>query len=571
MKKIIPLACLTKTYNSVKSLLSEEQFFASLIMSAILSFSLLYLFKQMKFLNLTNVSTAISILTAIASILASIIGIIIAISLVSFSLQREIYGSSAFERFFQNLPFRFLLWFFISTIIITILASVSIGQNITVINQWLFKAALFLFIYCLLILPFGVQEILTSGEPKRRIKRSIDSLIKVIKNTKVAELSLSLELQRKVSSLKEIFLGMLREDDRNGIALILSEFSKKNLENFENKNGVANSEKFKYGLNLLEYFSMESFKHKNEFALREILNCLREVRETVVACNQKTDLMSSIDEFIRRFLLQGVENDFVSVCGKGFEFLEENLTNDLKVHPYFCINKANKDSFETIKYFQETYLETAYLSTLDRIMEKAIDLKRYDIIHRGLLSIQTITASVVLNDNLDNYVRQNIINKSYALIKLITIKCVDKKVYERVSESIFYAFGIIFHFFTKDTYMYETPTKYFSQTLIYIAARGAIDLNYYEMGLPYMFGTAKKSLEHLSDNEHFLNILNIVIDTFVGISIAVENKTNPLEEARVNAVISTYFETLLNLMKDENIHNGALEKKILSILDKLKT
>lgn len=570
MKKIISLACLKKIYNSVKSFLEEEQFFASLIISPILSFFLLYLLKRLSFFNLTNAGTTISILTAIASILASIIGIIIAISLVSFGLQRKLYGSSAFEKFFQNLSFRFLLWFFILAIIVTIIAAVSIGQNLTVINQWLFRISLFLFIYCLLILPFGVQEILTSSEPKRKIKKSINALIKILGDTKVSEFSSNLEVQHKILTLKEVFVGMLKDDDQDGIKLILSEFSKKYFDAFMDRNGAIKSSKLKPYFNLLEYFSMESFKHRNEFALREILNCIRETRELIGGSSQKEKLLPSLDELTRRILLQGVEKDFVSVCQKGFEVLKENLMKDLRIHPYFCENVTNGDKLETIKYFQEIYLETTYLSVLNRIMEKAIDLERLDIIHMGFLSIQELATPVILNDNLDNYVRQNIINKSYSLIKVLTIKCVKKGAYEMVSESIFYAFGVIFHLFAKDAYMYEIPTRYFSETLVDIAIRGAIDLNYYEVGLPYMFGIAKRSLEHL-DNKHFLNILNIAIDAFDSIRAITEKEINTLEEARANIIISEYFKEFSNLIKDKNIRNDDIEKKILLILDKFKT
>lgn len=335
------------------------------------------------------------------------------------------------------------------------------------------------------------------------------------------------------------------------------------------RNGAIKSSKLKPYFNLLEYFSMESFKHRNEFALREILNCIRETRELIGGSSQKEKLLSSLDELLRNILLRGVEKDFISVCKKGFEVLEENLMEDLENYPFFFKEENNVRKLETIKYHQKNYIEVTYISILNAVMQKAIDLERLDIIHRGFLSIQKLAVPVVLNDNLDNYVTQNIINDSYLLIKLLTIRCVKKGIYEMVSESIFYAFGIIFHFFTKDTYMYETPTRYFSETLINIAARKAIDLNYCEIGLPYMFGIAKKSLEHL-DNKHFLNILNIAIDAFDSIRAITEKKINTLEEARANIIISEYFKELSNLIKDKNICNNSIKKKILLTLDKFK-
>jgi len=338
-----------KIFYNIKSFV-EEEFFASLIVALILSFSILYLLKKINLLDLTSATKAISILIAIASILASIIAIIISISLVSFELQRKTYGSFVFRRFFRNLSFQFLLWSFMPAIIFTIIVSISIGTELSNINLVLFKISLFLFIFCLLILPFSIREILRLAEPQRKIKETINELIKNFKKFKESDFSdPNQEYETQISELQEMFSIALKANDKETINLILSEFTKKtkellkeqsNEELLSKEQSKVISDYLKYILDLFKYYTEESFRQKDEFVLKEILKYLKDLKEFV---QYKLEFpVIELNLLIRDVLWKATKEDFVSVCETGFYMLEESLEEDLKNHPFFKSNGFDK-------------------------------------------------------------------------------------------------------------------------------------------------------------------------------------------------------------------------------------
>lgn len=569
MRKINYIAILERYFSGIKHFLEEKYYFASLIASAILSFLILCIFEQRNLLNVTNANTAISILAAIASILASIIGIIVAISLVSFELQLKKYGYSVFKKFFIYYPFRFFLWTFIGTIIYIIISAVSIRAELSSIDLRIFRS-LYLFIFCLLILPFSIQEILLLSEPKKKVKEIISELIKKLKNFKTTDFTDSSQgLEDQISQLQEVFSNTLKDNDKETLKFILSELDNKTTEYLVDKQSGIIPNSIDKISSILNSFIEEAFIEKNLFTAKAILNNLEDLRVCVEKYETKTSKLLNLDLSIRHILWQATTANLTSVVEKGFEIMEANLEEDFKNHPLFIKKENDENESETLKYHQENYIEANYLSTINNIIERAIELERIDIIRRGFLSINEISLSVAQNKNLDNYVRQKIVEKSYLTTRFLTLKCVDRGIYKMVSEDIFYSFAVIYHAFAKEPALYDRPIQYFLATMIEITKKDSVDINYLYSGLNIMWGIADKCLLDLND-QLFLNTLSLIIVAFNDIKNIIEKKEDNLDNENAYVFLHLHLESILKEMKDKNLHNKEIEEKISSILKKFK-
>jgi hypothetical protein len=490
-------------------------------------------------------------------------------------LQRNTYGSFAFEQSFKDLSFMFLLWLFIGTIIFTIISSVSIGKELSGLNLWLFKFSLFLSISCLLILPFSIQEILASTVPKRIIKESIKRLFVVLKkNAREHEgdprntVILMPEEEKQISKVNEIFLYALKNNDNDIIKLLLSMlveyFSKENLHpaSFNTILNIIIS-------HLFDLFRENSISKRNEYALRMILKSLQDLRTMAKKLGTEAfELLDlNLDSFLRSILLDTTAEGLVSVSEAGFSFLEANLTDDLGKDLLF-----QKNVSESIKHNQEIYIKTNYLSTVNNIVERAIELERTDIIRRGFLSIQKISLPVAKDKNLDDYIRQKIVDESYLITKSLTLECVDKGIFKMVSEAIFHSFAITYHAFTKDAYyasLYDRALQYFLVTMIEIAKEDSIDINYWDEGLNIMWGISDECLYRLND-EYFLSALKLIITTFYDIKKVIESKKDKLDNEKTYSLIRLHLESILKTMIQKNLHNKDVEETISSILESFK-
>jgi len=232
-----------------------------------------------------------------------------------------------------------------------------------------------------------------------------------------------------------------------------------------------------------------------------------------------------------------------------------------------------KVNYKNISYHQEIYIRTTYLSTLYDIIERSIELEKIDITRRGFLSIQKISLSVANDENLDDYVRQRIVENSYLITKFLALKCVEKGIYRMVSEAIFYSFSLIRHAFKKGAYyasLYDRALQYFFVTLIEIAKEDSIDINYWNIGLnDIMWGIAEECLYHFND-QYFQNTLEHIIGKFDNIKKVIESKENKLDNEKTYFLIRVHLETILNTMNQRNLHNTEIEEKISSLLKDFK-
>lgn len=574
MRKTNCISILKRYFNNIKHFPEERYYFTSLIALAFLSFLILCILEQRNLLNVTNTSMAISILATIASILASIIGIIVAISLVSFELQLKAYGHSVFKKFFIDLPFRFFLWTFIVTIIYTIISAISIRTELSSLDLRIFRS-LYLFIFCLLILPFSIQEILLLSEPKRKVKEIINELTVELKNLKKTDFTdLSQELEDKISQLQEVFSNSLKYNDKETVKLILSELDKTTEYLMDKQSGII-PDSVDIILGVFNSFIEEAFMQKNGFVVKMILNSLRDLRVCIEKYETKTSKLLNLDLSLRNILWQTTTEGLTSVSETGFSVLEANLEEDLKNHSLFKRKEINESESESIKYHQESYIETNYLSIVNAIIERAIEFERIDIIRRGFLSIQTISLSVIKNTDLDIKIRSEIAEKSFLVTKKLILKCIEKGIYKMISETVFLSFRATCSAFEEESDIYNDPVKYLLITMFEIAEKNVIDPNYWGLGFECILAITDKCMKNIDDPK-FTDLLQFTlgeIDNIVEIIIKQENilkYKGPHIYIGGAVLVDQLLHSIIDKMEEENRHNIIIEKKVKSIIEKIE-
>jgi hypothetical protein len=486
------------------------------------------------------------------------------------------YGGFIFRKNSLGLSFWFLLVLYIITITYTIIVATTIGAELSNLLVCLYKIALFLFIICLFILPSSVQEILTSAGPKRKIRENINNLFITVPKVQdfshlddelKAEQFSDNEFETQVSQLRETFALALKENEQETAKFILSIFTE-GLKNFINNNRYISINMNDF-LDLLRDFSDEAFRMKSDSVLKANLKSIGEIRRFSTKHRPEFSLLVSIDIMIREILFRVIKEDLTSVCVEGFETLRDNLYEDLQNYPLFAKDKLNKTRFKEVKYHEEHFVEVSYLTMFYHLINRAIEFERLEIIREGFRYIQEILIAIVVSDKMGSDEKEKFFEKCYANLKTLTQKCLDKGIYNFISDALLHTFGAISYFLTKDTYLYEKPTKHFIEALVEIAKKGLVDVNYQEIGLQYMYKIGVTCIEKL-DEPNFLNILSVIIEGYQAIIDNLDITKAVDDTSAKNKIYSLIFYSLkaiLDLMKDKNKHNYAIEEKIISILN----
>jgi len=117
-----------------------------------------------------------NILSIIISSLASILGIIIAILLVSFQILRQTYSHYALHGLFEYGDLKFLFSLFISSIIVSVIALVTLEDPLKIYNFNLLYLSIMLFGICLITLYPFVRKCLDITRSKKKIMDMIESI-----------------------------------------------------------------------------------------------------------------------------------------------------------------------------------------------------------------------------------------------------------------------------------------------------------------------------------------------------------------------------------------------------------
>ena len=549
---------------NLANFLKENKF---IIIDFIATCIIFFLFKKIGLFNFTSTSTAVSVFTTIASILASIVGIVIAILLVAFELQYKTFGVFVYRKFFKDSTFIFLFWAFISTIILSIIATVNVEKYFKNIDALLFNSPLLLFIFCLLILYPSFKRIISSAEPKSEIERNIKVLLENLKNLRKHETwNSNPKIENIVSELQEVFSNALKENDRETVKIILSKITQTTKSLFENDPNLE-PEYLVHIIKILDLLSYEAFTKNSEFALRENLGTTKSLRGLVKTHNLNSSILIDLNNFIKEILWNSIKKDFYSVCSEGFNMITMNLHDDANIGIYTGKNNQRNSTNEIKEYFNEIYIETTYLSPIKDLTERAIELERIDVIKDGFLSFQNVVLAIILSDGFSSKTIVTIIDKSFLVIKELVYKCIDKGLFNMVSETLFITFSYIYHLFKNEKALYINSVGHFGDLLIGIAMKDAIDISFTKTGLNCLWGIGEACLDHL-DKQVYFNSMNIVIETFDGIAKLIKDKKEKIYN--VNAYISIYYhlKSFLDKMHQKNIHSVGLEKKISSSLEK---
>jgi len=574
---------LREIHNRFKTFYEEKTFFAALILSPILSIGMLLLLKLMNFLNITSTSTVISALTAIASVLASIIGIIVAILLVSFELLRRTYGSFVFRKFFQDSAFKFVLWSFISTIVISIITAVNIGEELTASNLWLFKLSLFLFIFCLLILPFSIQEILQSVGPKRKIKE----IISKINTNNTTNLSMD-AFQRFPSTyisnleenpilvLSEAAIQTIKDNDLLMSKFILFESANKLLELLQDniKNKFAKRNIINSFLIIFRHSAEEAFRQSDETILINLLDVIKKIH--VFCAKNKVPLYEVVElnEMLQEILEKAIKNDFVEVGKEGLwtiqyilkEHLENNVPLEEDVWSLHVWDGKKNISHDSNKNLQWNYISRSYIHMLYGLVKKSIESSKAELVGTGLFSFEKIAYEAV-ESTLGNLQKKVIVDFCYYYIKSLMLECVNSSLYDTVSKSFAFDSSIVNNFLDKKAEFSKKPLIYFGDTLIQLAQKNVLDtftLN--------NFGAIGRGLvDHIDDNFHKEALL-FIIEVFNKIREVLENNSETTATDNIIAYIETYgqVESFKKWIESKNKHDNRIEEKISLLLNNFK-
>lgn len=367
-------------------------------------------FQLPNILDISNHNSAISLLSSIIGALSSILSIIIAIILVSYQLQKNIYSSYAYQHLFESSIVKHSILFYTYTIIISIICMSNIDNPLSKNNINIIYLAILLFLISIVLLfPFAKYIIFSSFSKNKILK-----LIERINSNDIYYLQYNNEFNadhvnfienNPIYLLSDISVKSIQENDRLLSRLILHESTNKLLNILEHSKGkhekrniinvfsiiIYNS--FKAAINFKSHIGIfyEIFKSlenihlfcsKNKVEWHEVIE-LNEMLESI-----SHEIIKSNNNEISRYSFYTINRIFIS-------HLQNNLPNEKDIWELHINEPGFKSTHNVDASLQWSHVRDEYIRMIYKLSETAILGNNEKLFNTSLFMYKDIISNIL--------------------------------------------------------------------------------------------------------------------------------------------------------------------------------
>jgi len=538
-------------------------------------------------LSIENTTAAITALSIIAGALAAILGIIIAVLLVAFEILRRTYAYYASREVFRARELKSLFTFYLFSISISTISVATIEDPLSIRNLNLIYFSICLFLICMIILYPCSKAILTSTRSQTRIKELVDKIdFKTISEFNDTSQQTSSYLhtieENPVYILSEAAIRTIKEGDRLTPQFILIESTNKLLDLLNQPNSFIDKRTLiKTFLVIITSSANQAIRDRHVIISRAVLDIIERIHsfcaENKLVWHEVVELNETLQSMIEQMMKVGLD----TMAKRGMRVIERifwkhlmyNIPSEKEIWSLHVEkNKRNSVSEDIEKDLQWESVSTEYVNMLYRLTEKAIELKKGDLVWTGLHCLERI-ATRVTDSKLGDLQKKAIIWRCYEDIEQLVLRCVEQGVYEKIPSLSPSKHSHIYRTLEKDAEFSSISLKSFGNTLIQLTREGIIDT--YQFSKLSIIG--KLTVDRIDDSPRHEKALHFICDVFDEIRrildrrIGEKQKMGVIErEKSIEAyfIIRDYLDSINTMVERKG--EFPINRKISSILKQFK-
>jgi hypothetical protein len=517
--------------------------------------------------GLQDVSLASTLLFVVAGALASILGIVVAVMLVAYEILKRIYSAYAFKSIFNNRYLKTIISVYIITIIISSVTIITLSSPLSNRNIDHIYYSFILFVLALSILFPHLKQILTSTESKNKI-------IELVQKISYSEISLfdrrsqmepatnyvSRLEESPIYVLSEAAIRTIKDNDRLTPKLILTEATNRLIELLKSSSGQRRRiiEAF---LIIFKNASTQAISLRQEGVVQVVLDCIEYVHLFCAEEKAPWYVMIELDELLRDIINESIEAGLDDVARSGHYRIERIMQAHLKnnIPPENEIwdlqLRAGKDiPPDHDKSLQWRHVSDDYVRMISGLVEKAIGMKRAEVISSGLWTLGNI-GSYIINSELGELQKDDVLRWINYYSGDLTLKCVDAGLQKQLYLISPFRAHYIEDALDKNARYSKYPLTTFSESLIKLAKKG-----YYDTFILNELGTTGRGVvRRIGQNKIYKEALLYIIEVFSKIREILEQNMSG-GKGLFYIELFTQIESLKKWMvsekkKDENIDN----------------
>lgn len=530
-----------------------------------------------------------NILSIIIGSLASILGIIIAILLVSFQILRQTYSHYALHGLFEYGDLKFLFSLFISSIIVSVIALVTLEDPLKIYNFNLLYLSIMLFGVCLIILYPNVKKCLDiTSRSKKKIMDMIESInyshimnYLQISRTRIHGESVASIEKNPIYILNEVVTRSFDNKDTVIPEMILIRSTDVLLNLIKNNLEYDIRDLINGFLIIIKNSAFQAIRNESVNILRLVMIQIKRIH--VFCAKSRFDWSNLVElndifqdilhKTIEANLTESAKNNFIILENILFNQLFHNVPNEnnlLWFQERIQRKKIEEDEQESIKRdIQWHTVSQNYLGMFFSCIDKALELRNGNIALYGTYILNSFVSEIE-KIHLGSKQKKQLIRDCYHHISSYIIFAKKNEllsIHNIGFISLSFNYDTILSILKKRDQEYsKIPLLDFCGTLIVLAQEQFFDEN-----IQNILGAIGRSLiEKVNENNLFLEAEILICNTFYKIYEQV--KLSELEEgSKILDEIFKQVDSLKRWMKAKNVKNKKLENKINEILEELNT
>ena len=529
------------------------------------------------FLNITNITGAVTTSVIIAGSLAAILGIVVAILLVVLEVLRRTYASYALKEFFQSKQLKRLFVLYISTILISTVGVANVKEPLSSRNINILYLSMALFVTCMIILYPHFRTILFSTGSKRRIRKiaaminyqDVWSLTRRHAQTPASDYISAIE-ENPIFVLSEVAIRTIKEGDRITPKVVLMESTQKllsmigEIDNAQEKRGFINAFSI-----IIRNSAKQAILERQGGTLRTVLDIIEDVHTYSAANKLPYYTLYEIDELLGEILKEAIQSDFDEIAREGMwlikrvaqKHLKANVPEESEIY-LLQIRKDRKTDVphDTDKDLQWEHVSSAYIGMLGRLTEEAIELKKGYLAATGMRCFPSL-ASEINNYGLGPLQKEDIVRWCYYYAKKLTLKCADEGLYGKVLMLSPFEASSINRILEKRADFSKEPLLAFGETLVQLAQKTPLD----RYTLNNLGAIGRGCVNKVDNGNIFTEALLYICRVFDKIREILETENIP-ENRNAYVEASQQVKSLVKWFESKDKHNKRIEEELAKVI-----
>lgn len=491
-----------------------------------------------------EVSTFTALISTIILGLASILGIIIAIILVVFQLLRQTFSGYAIKVFFSNIYLRRLVVLFISTIIIATLTFFLTDSIFQTLKTILVIYDTILFFICLLLLyPYSRKIISTT-----HLTKEIHNLIKKISYKDIYligdrwrpyDIQLAIAEENPIFILTDAAIKAMYDGDYLTPKKIIIGVAKKII-NYIHKLSGQHDYEVRTTINgymvLFKDISEQAIKLKSDGIIQTIIIAYEGIHN---ACAIKKIPWSQLIEFndeISNIISKTIDADLDIVSKNGLysllriynKHIALNIPNENKIWIFTKNVKHDDESSKAFLQWNNVALE--FLFTIAKVIEKAVEKGKTEIVESGLSVFAAIIRDVMMDETISKKLgdqqKMAIIRFVVYDIESIIKKSIKDELWKRKTLYNPYDDLLILNSFEKNAVYAREIIISFTGLLLLLADNELLSLSW--MNTLSILGTML--IDKINEADVYEEAFNFIIKVMTRLRAIIEKKETPVSK-----------------------------------------